>query len=246
MNEIEYKDFISMYKLTDLIGAGSTSECYKISETEVFKKFYDDYTISDKDEKYKMIKEFSYIELDGICFPKILVKNSGLLVGEVSSYAKGKTIRNICEDELLSNFIDALNRLEKSIELLSNKYKITLSDLNGSNMIYGYDFSLIDTGEYYFDYFNKLLKSNNFHILNSNVIMYLIGTNNFMDFSNNAGRILDNSINDLYMESIFYGLQSLSIYLCEYIKYLESKVDMEINFVGDLRNGTRKLINTAK
>ena len=213
-------------KNTKIIGKGKTSICFLMSDNRVLKLFLNTYykkrlfksndNIINHFEKINSLKNDSYIVSE-----ELLIKDKEL-IGYIYPYINGKTLHSIDKKTNIELLINSYDKLKEDTVLISNK-KFVLNDMHDRNILFNYNYYIIDLDFGFFkdnDDSNKILNYNMYKI--NNTIIHSL----FNKYQDTIIEFIDNDLNNLYKESIISNYNSIKLLLSELSKYNNTKNDL--------------------
>ncbi len=235
---IDYKELRKNYNKfkCEFLDSGTTADCFKISQSEVYKMFYN--AVSFDEQLFGSLLQFEKINYNYILFPSELVvdnsQNPKYILGYITPYKESKTNGKA----KVSNILNKASLLEQEVVSLS-KNCIEIRDLWLQNTILS-DETLyyIDT-DYYesFDEYDEEIKKNNLSISNSVIFHTLIG----MPLYKLIRFPLPYKLDEIH-KAISSGEESVIAFLDQYIKYLEEETQKKIITLDELRNSSKKVL----
>lgn len=224
-----------------LIGVGTTSMCFLMTNGKVIKIFLETAHKKDlfrKKEMFNQLDMLSRLKTEHYIGPEEVLIKKGHIVAYIMDYVPGKTIDRMDKELKVSEIVEACKRLEEDTYKISEQ-EFLLSDLHGKNIMFNDCFNVIDldNGSFSDYYEDGCIMKYNMQDLLDQIIHSIMGISDKKDII-----FLNSEINNLYNSVIYREYQ-------EYVAFLKSlsKVVKEDNpTIGELQKNRSLLLRTKK
>lgn len=228
-------DVDKLIKENKSIGGGSQGECYVDRKREnVYKIYYNflDPTEYDIPPEEREILQFKNIKNNLVKFPQDIITLNGIIIGDISKYAKGTNLDSLNPLTVDLNHLIKLCMLAiKEIELLSRQRVVFYDVLY--NTLLGDSIYIVDTKDYSWSLlpYEQTLRDN-IKQFNLAILCFLID-DLFEDIIEK-----NNLLKEMYRTK---GLDiSIIDFIIELKKYLSEVLGKELNTLGEARSLVNK------